>query len=211
MAIVRSEIYENLKMALATLRSHEALAHNVSPLTWGLREVLQYAEVLLNKDDVDAKADALIDFLKERVIGKEFTDALLKRPYRVQSFADLDTQLQRRNDLIPNLKPEYADLIRRVDLGGAQAAAARRDRGRRRRRPRGVARRDGLRQHQGGDRLQVPVAAKRVAGGHGGCGALLGQRLVALHDGHVPAGRWWVHDVVAAARERLRFEFRARA
>jgi RNA polymerase sigma-70 factor (ECF subfamily) len=27
------------------------------------------------------------------------------------------------NDLIPNLKPEYADLIRRVDLGGAEVTA----------------------------------------------------------------------------------------
>ncbi len=45
------------------LRSNEALAHNVTPLTWGLREVLQYAEVLLNRDDIDAKADALIDFI----------------------------------------------------------------------------------------------------------------------------------------------------
>ncbi|HEX5831233.1 MAG TPA: hypothetical protein VFY16_09640 [Gemmatimonadaceae bacterium] len=77
-------------LALNTLRSNEELLHNVTPLTWGLREVLQYAEVLLNKDDVDAKADALIDFIKERVIDRDFTDPLLKRPYRVQSFADLE-------------------------------------------------------------------------------------------------------------------------
>src|SRR5690606_31440799 len=42
---------------LATLRSNDALQDNVQPLTWGLRETLQYAEVLLNRDDVDAKAD----------------------------------------------------------------------------------------------------------------------------------------------------------
>jgi hypothetical protein len=65
--------------ALATLRSHDALQHNVSPLTWGLKEVFQYAQVLLNKDDVDAKADALIDFVDERVINREFTDPLLRR------------------------------------------------------------------------------------------------------------------------------------
>ncbi|MHB1223063.1 MAG: ATP-binding protein [Gemmatimonadaceae bacterium] len=75
---------------LNTLRSHEALSANVHPLTWGLREVLQYAEVLLNRDDVDAKADALIDFIKERVIDREFTDGLLKRPYRVQTFGELE-------------------------------------------------------------------------------------------------------------------------
>ena len=46
-----------------------------TPLTWGLREVLQYAEVLLNKDDVDAKADALIDFIRERVVDRDFSDA----------------------------------------------------------------------------------------------------------------------------------------
>jgi uncharacterized protein len=78
------------RFALATLRSHEALQHNVSPLTWGLKEVMQFAEVLLNKDDIDAKADALIDFIEERVINKDFTDPLLKRPYRVQTFAELE-------------------------------------------------------------------------------------------------------------------------
>ena len=78
-------------VTLNTLRSNEALLDNVVPLTWGLREVLQFAEVLLNKDDVDAKADALIDFIKERVIDKEFTDELLGAArYRVQSFADLE-------------------------------------------------------------------------------------------------------------------------
>jgi hypothetical protein len=76
---------------LSTLRSHEALAHNVHPLTWGLREVLQYAEVLLNKDDVDAKADALIDFIRERVVDQEFRDPLLgAEVHRVQTFGDLE-------------------------------------------------------------------------------------------------------------------------
>ncbi|HXC24430.1 MAG TPA: hypothetical protein VNU46_00835, partial [Gemmatimonadaceae bacterium] len=77
-------------ISLNTLRSNEALSHNVVPLTWGLREVLQFAEVLLNKDDVDAKADALIDFIKENVLDVSFTDPLLARPHLVQSFADLD-------------------------------------------------------------------------------------------------------------------------
>ncbi len=78
--------------SLNTLRSNEALMHNVSPLTWGLREVLQFAEVLLNRDDVDAKADALIDFIKERVLDREYKDAqmLPGQVYRVQSFADLE-------------------------------------------------------------------------------------------------------------------------
>jgi DNA helicase HerA-like ATPase len=78
--------------SLNTLRSNDALMHNVSPLTWGLREVLQFAEVLLNRDDVDAKADALIDFIKERVLDREYKDPqmLPGQVYRVQSFADLE-------------------------------------------------------------------------------------------------------------------------
>lgn len=75
---------------LNTLRSNPALQHNVNALTWGLREVLQYAEVLLNRDDVDAKADALIDFIREQVLDKEFDDPLLTHTHTVQSFADLD-------------------------------------------------------------------------------------------------------------------------
>jgi len=77
--------------SLNTLRSNEQLLGNVSSLTWGLREVLQYAEVLLNKDDVDAKADALIDFIRERIVDRDFTDPLLgNKSYRVRSFADLE-------------------------------------------------------------------------------------------------------------------------
>ena len=76
--------------ALNTLRSHPDLAASVTPLTWGLNEVLQFAEVLMNKDDVDAKADALIDFIRERVVGKDFEDPGFTKSHRVQSFADLD-------------------------------------------------------------------------------------------------------------------------
>ena len=82
--------YKSDGVSLNTLRSNEALLGNVSSLTWGLREVLQYAEVLLNKDDIDAKADALIDFIKENVLDKRFTDPMLERPHTVTSFADLD-------------------------------------------------------------------------------------------------------------------------
>ena len=89
----RVEYYAPYKpdgISINTLRSNEELSGNVHPLTWGLREVLQYAEVLLNKDDVDAKADALIDFIKERVLDQDFTDPKLSRAHRVQSFADLE-------------------------------------------------------------------------------------------------------------------------
>ena len=64
---------------------------NTEPLVWGLREVLDYAEVLLNRDDIDAKADAFIDFLAERVVGREYQDEMLRgKPFQVQSFADLE-------------------------------------------------------------------------------------------------------------------------
>jgi hypothetical protein len=83
--------YKSDGFSLNTLRSNEALLHNVSSLTWGLREVLQYAEVLLNKDDVDAKADALIDFIRERVVDRPFSDVMLgNKQYLVRSFADLE-------------------------------------------------------------------------------------------------------------------------
>jgi hypothetical protein len=57
---------------LNTLRTNEALADNVQPLVWGLEQILKFAEVLLTREDVDAKADALIEFIRERVIGREF-------------------------------------------------------------------------------------------------------------------------------------------
>ena len=76
---------------LNTLRSHPALVDRVEPLVWGLREILDYAEVVLNRDDVDAKADALLDFLADRVVGKQFDAPELRgAPFAVETFADLD-------------------------------------------------------------------------------------------------------------------------
>ena len=83
--------YTSKGLALNTFRNNDDLLDNVTPLTWGLREVLQYAEVLLNKDDIDAKADALIDFITDSVVGKEFpSDGILTKNHQVQSFAELD-------------------------------------------------------------------------------------------------------------------------
>jgi hypothetical protein len=93
--------------SLNTLRSNEELLHNVSSLTWGLREVLQYAEVLLNKDDVDAKADALIDFIRERIVDRDFSDALLgNKRYLVRSFADLEAWFR---DVLSAMEGKNAD------------------------------------------------------------------------------------------------------
>ncbi|HXI34447.1 MAG TPA: hypothetical protein VNH63_10225 [Gemmatimonadales bacterium] len=74
---------------LNTLRTHPDLVGDVEPLVWGLSEVLDFAEVLLNRDDIDAKADAFIDFLADRVLNKDFDDPLVGR-HRVQTFADLE-------------------------------------------------------------------------------------------------------------------------
>jgi hypothetical protein len=100
--------YKSDGFSLNTLRSNEALLHNVSSLTWGLREVLQYAEVLLNKDDVDAKADALIDFIRERVVDREFTDPQLlgNKHYLVRSFADLEQWFR---DVLSAMEGKNAD------------------------------------------------------------------------------------------------------
>ncbi len=94
---------------LATLRSNDALQDDVQPLTWGLRETLQYAEVLLNKDDVDAKADALIDFIKERVLDVPFSDPLLERAHEVRSFTDLEQWFR---DLLRAMEGRNADVWR---------------------------------------------------------------------------------------------------
>ena len=78
---------------LNTLRSHAELVGSVTPLVWGLPEVLEYAEVLLNREDIDAKADAFIDFLADRVVGREFADDW-GGVHRVTTFADLERLLR---------------------------------------------------------------------------------------------------------------------
>ena len=74
---------------LNTLRTHAELVDDVTPLTWGLQEVVDFAEVLLNRDDIDAKADAFIDFLRDRVLGRSFDDGF-GNAHKVENFADLD-------------------------------------------------------------------------------------------------------------------------
>ncbi len=92
--------YKPDRVNLATLRTHPDLRGNVYPMLWGMREVMRYVEVLLNKDDVDAKADAFLQFLRQRVIepGEFIFEAEeaeilagrgLPSKLRVQSFGDL--------------------------------------------------------------------------------------------------------------------------
>jgi uncharacterized protein len=82
--------YDAALRGLATIRSNDALQHNVQPLTWGLREVLQYAGTLLDREDIDAKADALIDFITDKVVNQKFSDPVFSGEVVVQTFADLD-------------------------------------------------------------------------------------------------------------------------
>lgn len=74
---------------LNTLRSHAALVGDVQPLVWGLQEVLDFHEVLLNRDDLDAKADAFIDFLSDRIVDREFRDDW-GGVHRVRTFTALE-------------------------------------------------------------------------------------------------------------------------
>jgi hypothetical protein len=74
---------------LNTLRTHPDLVGGVEPLVWGLTEVLDFAEVLLNRDDIDAKADAFIDFLADRVVRRDFDDGF-GGSHHVETFADLE-------------------------------------------------------------------------------------------------------------------------
>lgn len=74
---------------LNTLRTHEELSHNVEPLVWGLEQILNFAEVLLTREDVDAKADALIEFIRDRVVGREWGEGTL-RTHTVRTFQELE-------------------------------------------------------------------------------------------------------------------------
>lgn len=55
---------------LNTLRRNGELEENnpTQPFTFGLADVIKHAEVLLNKDDLDAKADAYLQYLNDRFI-----------------------------------------------------------------------------------------------------------------------------------------------
>ena len=78
---------------LNTLRTHPDLSGNVEPLRWGLKEVMQFSEVLLTREDLDAKADALVDFIRDRVLDQPFGPDgghRLMRNHLVRTFRDLE-------------------------------------------------------------------------------------------------------------------------
>jgi hypothetical protein len=84
------------RVNLNTMRTHPDLRHNVHPLHWGLKEVLDYTEVMLNRDDIDVKADAFLQFIKQRVVDpgkfefdKEEQDAGAPPVMTVSNFSEL--------------------------------------------------------------------------------------------------------------------------
>lgn len=58
---------------LNTIRNNEAGYNGkpTKPFTFGLKDVIRHAEVLLNKDDLDAKADAYLGYLNDRFVETE--------------------------------------------------------------------------------------------------------------------------------------------
>lgn len=76
------------RVNLNTLRTHEELMQNVRPLSWGLKEIMKFTEVVLNRDDVDAKADALIQYINQRVVDQ--TSDIGGTKITVRDFRDLN-------------------------------------------------------------------------------------------------------------------------
>jgi len=76
------------RVNLNTLRTHPDLAVSVQPLSWGLEDVLEHTAVVLNRDDVDAKADALIEYIKQRVVNQ--TSEVGEQNHVVRNFQDLN-------------------------------------------------------------------------------------------------------------------------
>lgn len=76
------------RVNLNTLRSNQELIGSVTPLSWGLKEVLEFTEVVLNRDDIDAKADALIEFIRQRVVNQ--TTEVNGEKISVHNFRDLN-------------------------------------------------------------------------------------------------------------------------
>ena len=71
--------------------------------------------------------NAVVDHYRRKGVGKRAIETYAREAAGVDP--GLDADLERSvcacvNDLIPILKPEYADLIRRVDLGGADVTSA---------------------------------------------------------------------------------------
>ena len=80
--------FKSDRVNLNTLRTHPDLVGSVTPMSWGLKDILQYTEVVLNRDDVDAKADALIQYINQRVVDQ--TSEANGQSITVRNFQDLN-------------------------------------------------------------------------------------------------------------------------
>ncbi len=80
--------FKSDRVNLNTLRTHPDLIGSVQPLSWGMQDILEYTEVVLNRDDVDAKADALIQYIRQRVID-QISEAN-KKEFKVTNFQELN-------------------------------------------------------------------------------------------------------------------------
>jgi hypothetical protein len=80
--------YKFDRVNLNTLRTHPDLIDSVTPMSWGLQDILEYTEVVLNRDDVDAKADALIQYIRQRVVDQ--SSEVGRQQFTVRNFQDLN-------------------------------------------------------------------------------------------------------------------------
>ncbi len=87
--------YKEDGINLNTLRTNEHLVHNVKPLSWGLNEIFDHVQVLLNDDDIDAKADGFLSFMKENVTGKDKTNEHYKVSEKIDNFIKLERWFDR--------------------------------------------------------------------------------------------------------------------
>ncbi len=87
--------YKADKINLNTLRTNEEISYNVKPLSWNLTDIFDYVNVLMNKDDVDAKADGFLQFMKEKIINQDKLDSHYLLHKKIQNFNDLNEWFQR--------------------------------------------------------------------------------------------------------------------
>ncbi|HSA07072.1 MAG TPA: hypothetical protein P5556_07810 [Candidatus Gastranaerophilales bacterium] len=78
-----------------THRTNEELVNDVNPLSWGLEEIFAHVQVLLNKDDIDAKADAFLSLIKDKVINNDKPDKCYCVYEKIKNFNDLENWFQR--------------------------------------------------------------------------------------------------------------------
>ena len=87
--------YKSDKVNLNTLRTNDELLHNINALSWGLNEIFDHVQVVLNKDDIDAKADAFLSFMKEKIVDVDKIDSHYCMCRKITNFNDLEEWFNR--------------------------------------------------------------------------------------------------------------------